>query len=113
MSGFTTQNAKFIKPLEEKMSYDKSFDSCNSFGFTNQFCGLPLKVINRQKLNESLKRLGLQIHLPRDKYEQKFVNSLATYSSSWLRIKFDNNDIKTDDPFQGKTGCLLLKTEKC
>ena len=57
------------------------------------------------------KRLGLQIHLAQDKYEQKFVNSLATYSSSWLRIKFDNNEVQTDDQFQGKTGCLLLTTE--
>ena len=40
MSGFTTENAKFIKPLQEKMSYDDSFDSCDSFGFTNQFYDL-------------------------------------------------------------------------
>ena len=53
------------------------------------------------------KRLGLQIHLAQDKYEQKFVNSLATYSSSWLRIKFDNNEVKTDDQFQGKTGSFF------
>ena len=57
------------------------------------------------------KRLGLQIHLTQDKYEQTFVNSLATYSSSWLRIKFDNNEMKTDDQFQGKTGSGLLTTE--
>ena len=57
------------------------------------------------------KRLGLQIHLAEDKYEQKFVNLLATYSSSWLRIKFDNNEVKTDDQFQGNIWCLLLKTE--
>ena len=37
MSGFTTENAKFIMPLQNKMSYDDSFDSCDSFGFTNQF----------------------------------------------------------------------------
>ena len=41
MSGFTTEDAKFIMPLKQKMSYDKSFDSCDSFGFTNQFYGLP------------------------------------------------------------------------
>ena len=41
MSGFTTENAKFIMPLQEKMSYDNAFDSCDSFGFTNQFFGLP------------------------------------------------------------------------
>ena len=54
------------------------------------------------------KRLGLQIHLAQDEYEQKFVNSLATYSSSWLRIKFDNDEVETDDQFQGKTGCFFI-----
>ena len=57
------------------------------------------------------KRLGLQIHLAQDENEQKFVNSLATYSSSWLRIKFDNDEVKTDDQFQGNTGCFLLVTK--
>ena len=56
-------------------------------------------------------RLGLQIHLAQDENEQKFVNSLATYTSSWLRIKFENDEVKTDDQFQGKTGCFLLMTE--
>ena len=41
MSGFTTENAKFIMPLEEKMSYDNAFDSCDSFGFTNKFYDFP------------------------------------------------------------------------
>ena len=41
MSGFTTENAKFIKPLQQKMSYAKSFDNCDGFGFTNQFFDLP------------------------------------------------------------------------
>ena len=54
------------------------------------------------------KRLGLQIHPAQDEYEQKFVNSLATYSSSWLRIKLDDDEVKTDDQFQGKTGCFLI-----
>ena len=49
------------------------------------------------------KRLGLQIHLAQNKNEQKFVNTLATYSSSWLRIKFDNDEAKTDDKYNGKT----------
>ena len=49
----------------------------------------------------SLKRLGLQIHLSQDENEQKFVNSLASYSSSWLRIKFYNNEVYTDDKYQG------------
>ena len=50
------------------------------------------------------KSLGLQIHLTQDSNEQTMVNSLATYSSSWLRIKFDNNKVHTDDQFEGKTG---------
>ena len=54
------------------------------------------------------KRLGLQIHLAQNENEQKFVNTLATYSSSWLRIKFDNDEVKTDDQFQGKTECLFI-----
>ena len=54
------------------------------------------------------KRLGLQIHLAEDEHEQQFVNSLATYTSSWLRIKFDNDEVKTDDQFQGNTGCFFI-----
>ena len=54
------------------------------------------------------KRLGLQIHLAQDENEQKFVNTLATYSSSWLRIKFDNDEVKTDDQYQGNTGCFFI-----
>ena len=53
-------------------------------------------------------RLGLQIHLAQDEHEQKFINSLATYSSSWLRIKFDNDEVKTDDQFQGKSLTVRL-----
>ena len=37
------------------------------------------------------------------------MNSLATYSSSWLKIKFDNNEIQTDDLYQGK--CLAAKLD--
>ena len=48
------------------------------------------------------------MHLAQDENEQKFVNSLATYSSSWLRIKFDNNEVKTDDQFQGKAECFFI-----
>ena len=58
---------------------------------------------------ESTKKRGLQLHLSQDNNEQKFVNSLAIYSSSWLRIKFDNNEVYTDDQFQGKAGCFLLR----
>ena len=56
------------------------------------------------------KRLGLQIHLAKDENEQKFVNTLSTYSSNWLRIKFDN-EVKTNDRFQGNIGCFLQATE--
>ena len=41
MSAITTKDAKFIMPLQEKMSYDDSFDKCDRFGFTNQFYDLP------------------------------------------------------------------------
>lgn len=35
MPGFTTDNAKFIMPIQEKMTYRSSFDRCDGFGFTN------------------------------------------------------------------------------
>ena len=34
MTGATTDNGKFIMPLEEKLSYDDSFDRCESEGFS-------------------------------------------------------------------------------
>ena len=37
MSGFTLQNAKFIKPLKGKMSYVKSFDNCDSLDSQTNF----------------------------------------------------------------------------
>ena len=37
MSGFTTDNGKFIMPLQEKLSYSKSFDHCDRLGFQNSF----------------------------------------------------------------------------
>ena len=33
MSGFTTDNGKFIMPLQEKFSYKNSFEHCDSLGF--------------------------------------------------------------------------------
>ena len=54
------------------------------------------------------KRLGLQINLAQSENEQNFVNSLAIYSASWLRIEFDNNEVKTDDKFQGKNGYFSI-----
>ena len=35
MSGFTTDNGKFIMPLHEKLPYYSSVDRCDSFGFKN------------------------------------------------------------------------------
>ena len=56
---------------------------------------------------ESLKSLGLQIQLAQDANEQKFVNSLATYSSSWLRIRFEDKEVYTNDQFGGMNGLFL------
>ena len=33
MIGFTTENGKFLMPLEEKFSYDDAVTRCDSFGF--------------------------------------------------------------------------------
>ena len=65
----------------------------------------------QQKLIESWKSLGLQIYLAQDANEQKFVNSLATYSSSWLRIRFDNDKVYTNDPFEGISRGFLGNTK--
>ena len=35
MSGFTTDNGKYIMPSQEKLSYYDSVDRCDSFGFNN------------------------------------------------------------------------------
>ena len=48
MPGFTTENGKFIMPLQEKMSYHSSFDRCHSYGFTNHSYWLI-----RWKINQS------------------------------------------------------------
>ena len=34
MSGATTENGKFIKPLQEKLTYGDSSDRCESKGFS-------------------------------------------------------------------------------
>ena len=55
MSGFTTNNGKFIMPLQEKFSYKNSIDYCDSFGFKNHPddpTGEKLQI----KLIESLKK---------------------------------------------------------
>ena len=74
MPGFTTESGKFIMPLSEKMTYADSANRCDG--------------------------LGLQIHLPQTQTEQVFVNSLTTFSSNWLRILFDENEIFTNDKFK-------------
>ena len=74
MPGFTTESGKFIMPLSEKMTYANSADRCDG--------------------------LGLQIHLPQTKTEQAFVNSLTQFSSNWLRIMFDKNEVFTNDKFK-------------
>ena len=48
----------------------------------------------------SCERLGLQVHLPQTKTEQAFVNSLTQFSSNWLRIMFDKNEVFTNDKFK-------------
>lgn len=77
MTGFTTTNGKFLKPLSEKLTYSKSGGRCE--------------------------RLGLQIQLPKSLEEQIFIDSFASFSSNWLRIQFDNNQFSSDDEFRGKT----------
>ena len=39
MSGYTTNNGKFIMPLQEKLTYNNALDRCESFGFKNHFYG--------------------------------------------------------------------------
>ena len=34
MSGFTSENGKFIMPIKEKLNYNDSFDRCESEGFS-------------------------------------------------------------------------------
>ena len=53
-------------------------------------------------------RLGLQTHLAQNVDEQKFVNSLAVYSSNWIRIEFDDNELYTDDKFQGNIVAVTI-----
>ena len=77
MTGFTTRNGKFLKPLSEKQTYSKTGERCE--------------------------RLGLQIQLPKSLEEQIFIDSFASYSSNWLRIEFGNDQFSTDDEFRGKT----------
>ena len=53
MSGFTTDNGKFIMALPEKLSYDNSIDRCERFGFKRTFLWLHL-VKNGNKSAKTL-----------------------------------------------------------
>ena len=55
------------------------------------------------------------MHLAQNVDEQKFVNSLAVYSSNWIRIEFEDNAFYTDDKFRGNIETVTkwkLKTKK-
>ena len=72
MSGFTRQNAKFIMPLQEKMSYDNSVDSCDSFGFTSTFLWPRLKITNHLKTEWILEKdLDYRFTLPKMKMNKR------------------------------------------
>ena len=118
MSGTTTDNGKFIMPLKEKLSYDDSSGRCDSEGFAicldkikSFIQGKTLNLELTKKLLiekfywwcESFSRLGLRIHLPENENEQKIVNSLTPYNSNWLRIRFQNHEIHSDDEFRGES----------
>ena len=47
-------------------------------------------------------RLGLQVQLPKSHEEQIFIDTIPSYSSNWLRIQFDTNQIISDDEFRGE-----------
>ena len=55
-----------------------------------------------------MKRLGLQIQLPQTELEQNLLNSLSAYSSHWLRISFGNDNVYTNDKFQGEICYMML-----
>ena len=76
MTGYTTANGKFLKSLSEKITYSKSGGRCE--------------------------RLGLQVQLPKSHEEQIFIDTIPSYSSNWLRIQFDTNQIISDDEFRGE-----------
>ena len=57
MSGFITDNGKYIMPLQEKLSYYNSVDRCNSFGFKTILITRSLKQLLKQhKFLQSLKK---------------------------------------------------------
>ena len=56
MSGFTTDNGKFIMPLQEKLPYYNSLDRCDSFGFNNHYESIRSKAIKATQNLESLKK---------------------------------------------------------
>ena len=42
------------------------------------------------------------MYFPMNLNEQVFVDPLSIFGFNWLRIKIDNNQIYTDDKFQGE-----------
>ena len=82
MTGYKTANGKFLKSLSEKLTYSRSGGRCE--------------------------RLGLQVQLPKSHEEQIFIDTIPSYSSNWLRIQFDTNQIISDDEFRGEMLTVMV-----
>ena len=69
MSGFITDNGKYIMPLQEKLSYYNSVDRCNSFGFKNHsYNSIPLTAFEATQISSILKKdLDYRFILPKTK----------------------------------------------
>ena len=59
------------------------------------------------------KRLGLQTHLALNANEQSFVDSVSVYTSNWIRIELNSNQVYTDDHFRGKTLTVMIVILYC
>ena len=66
------------------------------------FSEMSPKEINYPPKLNPLKSRGLQINLGQSKQEQELINALSFYSSNWIRVKLVNNNLQTNDQFQGK-----------
>ena len=69
MSGFITDNGKYIMPLQEKLSYYNSVDRCNSFGFKNHsYNSIPQTAFEATQISSILKKdLDYRFILPKTK----------------------------------------------
>ena len=69
MSGFITDNGKYIMPLQEKLSYYNSVDRCNSFGFKNHsYNSIPPTAFEATQISSILKKdLDYRFILPKTK----------------------------------------------